>query len=138
MKLPIPMDMLLHGKAVEWERLEFKAGWNPQDVLHTLCAFANDFHNWGGGYILIGVDEKDGQPVLPPAGIPPGRIEGIQKEILELGHRLIPDYHPITRTRIAPSLWSSSRFIQPLQETFPPKPPRKSPGKSRPKRPKSV
>jgi ATP-dependent DNA helicase RecG len=95
MKLPIPMDMLLHGKAVEWERLEFKAGWNPQDVLHTLCAFANDFHNWGGGYILIGVDEKDGQPVLPPAGIHPGRIEGIQKEILELGHRLIPDYHPI-------------------------------------------
>jgi len=23
MKLPISMDMLLHGKAVEWERLEF-------------------------------------------------------------------------------------------------------------------
>jgi hypothetical protein len=44
MKLPIPIGTLLHGKAVEWERLEFKAGWNPLDVLHTVCAFANDFH----------------------------------------------------------------------------------------------
>ena len=43
MNLPISIDMLLHGKAVEWERLEFKAGWNPLDVLHTICAFANDF-----------------------------------------------------------------------------------------------
>ena len=35
MKLPIPIDMLLHGKAVEWERLELKAGWNPLDVLQA-------------------------------------------------------------------------------------------------------
>jgi ATP-dependent DNA helicase RecG len=48
MKLPISMAMLLHGKAVEWERLEFKAGWNPLNVLHTVCAFANDLHNLGG------------------------------------------------------------------------------------------
>jgi hypothetical protein len=36
---------------VEWERLEFKRGWNPEAVLHTLCAFANDFHNLGGGFV---------------------------------------------------------------------------------------
>ncbi|MFT5240346.1 MAG: hypothetical protein ACI9X0_001319 [Kiritimatiellia bacterium] len=48
-KLPISIDVLLHDKAVEWERLEFKAGWNPLDVLQTICAFANDFHNLGGG-----------------------------------------------------------------------------------------
>lgn len=29
MKLPIPIETLLHGKAVEWVRVEFKAGWNP-------------------------------------------------------------------------------------------------------------
>ncbi len=40
MKYPtIHIDHLLNGKAVEWERLEFKAGWNPLDVLHTVCAF---------------------------------------------------------------------------------------------------
>jgi len=28
--LPINIETLLHGKAVERERLEFKAGWNLQ------------------------------------------------------------------------------------------------------------
>lgn len=35
MPLPINIRELLRGKNVEWERLEFKAGWNPLDTLHT-------------------------------------------------------------------------------------------------------
>ncbi len=69
MNLPININQLLHGKAVEWERLEFKAGWNPEVILRSICAFANDFHNLGGGYIVVGIEEKDGQPVLPPKGV---------------------------------------------------------------------
>lgn len=96
MPLPININDLLHGKAVEWERLEFKQGWNPVDTLHTLCAFANDFHNLGGGYVVVGVAEKDGQPVLPPIGLKPSQLDAIQKEILNLGHSAIqPSYHPI-------------------------------------------
>jgi len=41
MKLPININDLLTARTVEWERLEFKRGWNPEAVLHTLCAFAN-------------------------------------------------------------------------------------------------
>ena len=59
MSLPINIHDLLRGKPVEWERLEFKEGWNPEAVLHTLCAFANDIHNLGGGYVLIGIAEHD-------------------------------------------------------------------------------
>ena len=44
-------------------------GWNPEDVLHTICAFANDIHNWGGGYIVVGVEEENGIPILPPIGV---------------------------------------------------------------------
>ena len=69
MALPLNIHDLLNGKPVEWERLEFKEGWNPEAVLHTLCAFANDIHNLGGGYIAIGISERDGRPVLPPAGL---------------------------------------------------------------------
>ena len=29
MPLPINIHELLRGKSVEWERLEFKEGWNP-------------------------------------------------------------------------------------------------------------
>ena len=48
MKLPININDLLTARTVEWERLEFKAGWNPKAVLHAMCAFANDFHKGMG------------------------------------------------------------------------------------------
>lgn len=97
LKLPIPLSDVLGGKSVEWERLEYKRGWNPEDVLHTICAFANDFHNLGGGYIVVGVEENNGRPVLPPAGIPVGSLDSIQKELLNLGHSALqPMYHPLS------------------------------------------
>jgi len=96
MPLPINIQELFTGRLVEWERLEFKEGWNPESILHTVCAFANDFHNWGGGYILLGVEEHSGQPVLPPKGLDAGQVDAIQKHMLELGHKAIqPSYHPI-------------------------------------------
>lgn len=95
MALPIHIPDLFTGTVVEWERLEFKEGWNPEPVLHTLCAFANDLHNWGGGYLLIGVAEQDGRPVLPPAGLSPNQLNRIQKEILSIANRMTPAYHPV-------------------------------------------
>jgi ATP-dependent DNA helicase RecG len=95
MKLPININDILSARVIEWERLEFKAGWNPVKVMKTMCAFANDFHNLGGGYIVIGVAEKDGQPELPPVGIPNNDIDTIQKQIVEIGYKIIPYYHPI-------------------------------------------
>lgn len=95
MSLPINITELLQGRAVEWERLEFKAGWNPLDVVQTVCAFANDINNWGGGYIVIGVAEKDGQAVLPPKGIPQRKLDSIQKELMNVCSQLRPAYYPM-------------------------------------------
>ncbi len=97
MALPINIQDLVHGNTIEWERLEFKRGWNPEDVLHSMCAFANDLNNWGGGYIIIGIAENEGQPILPPAGLQQNNLDTIQGEILELGHKIIPNYFPITQ-----------------------------------------
>lgn len=98
-KLPINFDDLLRQRTVEGERVEYKSDWNPEAVLHTACAFANDFHNLGGGYLIIGVEEKDGRPVLPPSGISSTRVDAIQKEILELGNSSMqPQYHPLAAT----------------------------------------
>ena len=95
--LPINIDSLLRRRTIESERVEYKAGWNPESVLHTLGAFANDFHNLGGGYVVLGVEERDGRPVLPPKGLDPDAIDGIQKEMLNLGNSAIqPLYHPLT------------------------------------------
>ncbi len=32
--------------------MEFWASWNPDATIRTLCAFANDFENLGGGYAV--------------------------------------------------------------------------------------
>ena len=69
MPLPININDLINGTTVEWERIEFKEGWNDLNILHTICAFANAFSNLGGGYVIIGIAEKDGKPILPPKGL---------------------------------------------------------------------
>ncbi|GAA4397114.1 hypothetical protein GCM10023187_06030 [Nibrella viscosa] len=97
MALPVNIENLVNGESVEWERLEFKAGWNPEEIVHTLCAFANDINNWGGGYIIIGVEEQDGRPVLPPVGLQPDQLDAIQKKIVELSHQLQPGYLPVVQ-----------------------------------------
>ena len=120
MNLPININDLFTAKTVEWERLEFKEGWNPEDVLRTLCAFANDFHNLGGGYIVLGVGEKNGLPVLPPAGLSVKDIDRIQKEVVALGHRLQPNYHPIMFPTVYQDkhilvLWAVAGLVRPYK-----------------------
>lgn len=96
MALPVNIQQLLTGRIAEWERLDFKKGWNPEDVMHTMCAFANDIHNWGGGYIVVGVEERDGTPILPPCGIDISEVDGIQKELVRLCNMIQPVVNIIT------------------------------------------
>ncbi|MGJ1261091.1 AlbA family DNA-binding domain-containing protein [Sphingobacterium spiritivorum] len=96
MALPVNINDLIHGTTVEWERIEFKSGWNDLDILQTICAFANDFSNLGGGYVIIGIAEKNGKPILPPKGLLPEQVNKIQSELLGLCKRwLNPEYTPI-------------------------------------------
>ena len=97
--LPVNLDALLHGRGVESERVEFKASWDehttgPQ-VLRTMCAFANDYHNLNGGYVVIGVAERAGRAVLPPTGLSANDVEEAQKWIRGNSNRLDPPYPPI-------------------------------------------
>ena len=97
--LLINLDALLHCRGVESERVEFKASWNPDttgvQVLRTICAFANDYHNLNGGYIVIGVEEREGRAVLPPVGLSAKDVEAAQKWIRGQCNRLDPPYPPI-------------------------------------------
>lgn len=95
MALTINIDELLHGNTVEWDRIELKKGWNPEDILHTLCAYANDINNWDGGFVIIGVEEENGKAKLPPVGLHVQELDAIQKKLIELGHKLSPVYVPV-------------------------------------------
>ncbi len=95
MALPVNIEELINGKTVEWERIEFRKGWNPERTIKTITAFANDFNNWSGGYIVIGIEEKNGRPVLPRKGLKLSQIDTIQKELNNLCRKITPNYFPI-------------------------------------------
>jgi ATP-dependent DNA helicase RecG len=103
--LPINIRDLLHFRGIEQTRVEFKKSWNPgptaAQIVKTLCAFANDFQNINGGYVVLGIEEENGRAILPPAGLDPAQIEQIQQEIrVKCKTRIDPEYQPLMSPEI--------------------------------------
>lgn len=120
MAIPITIDKLLNDNVVEWARIEFKEGWNPDSTLKTISAFANDIDNWGGGYIVIGIEEKDGKIVKPIKGIDVNDMDSIQKSILRFCKFLKPSYIPISEPvyyegKLLLLLWCPGGYDRPYQ-----------------------
>ena len=96
MALPINIEDLLRKQKIEGSRIEFKGGWNPDSIYHSICAFANDFDNIGGGYILVGVEEENGVAKRPVKGLPSNEIDGILKDMIGFNNKINPYYMPRT------------------------------------------
>lgn len=94
MALPININDLLSKNKIESNRIEFKKGWNPVAAYHSICAFANDFDNIGGGYIIIGVEEENGIAKRPVQGIPIEQLDAIQREMVGYNNLIEPYYAP--------------------------------------------
>ena len=95
MALPVNVSELLRQRVVESTRIEYKADWNPEPILHSIVAFANDFDNLGGGYIFIGVEEKNGRPRFPVKGLNAEEVDDIEKDILNKCNLIEPRYIPV-------------------------------------------
>ena len=95
MAIPTNIKTLLSGEVVEWARIEFKETWDAAASLKTICAFANDLDNWGGGYIVIGVEENNGRPVYPLMGVSTDKLDAYQKSIYAKCKLIRPAYSPI-------------------------------------------
>ncbi len=98
MPLPINIETLLNKQKIESNRIEFKKGWNPASVYHSICAFANDIDDLGGGYILVGVEEDrdTGMAMRPVCGVPIEKIEKIHREMVGFNNKIDPFYLPRT------------------------------------------
>lgn len=84
-KLPINLTNLLRQRTVEGERIEYKAEWNPDAIIRTVCAFDNDFENLSGGYVVIGQDcNAQGQAIFPTVGLADNQLDKIQRELTAL------------------------------------------------------
>ena len=93
MSLPINIKSLLWGRTIESGRIECKMGWNPERIVHTVCAFANDFENLGGGYIIIGVEDDDGR-IGDVVGLTDQEIVEIDRSLLNVCSLIEPHYVP--------------------------------------------
>lgn len=98
MALAININDLLNRQKIESNRIEFKKGWNPASIYHSVCAFANDFDDLGGGYIVVGVDtdEATGVAIRPVEGIPTEKIDGILQDMVGYNNKISPYYMPRT------------------------------------------
>ncbi|MDE7332477.1 MAG: ATP-binding protein [Lachnospiraceae bacterium] len=105
MELEIGIEDLLNKRKIESDRIEFKKGWNPDDIYHSVCAFANDYNNDGGGYIVVGVEEKNGVAVRPVIGIPENTLDKIQKEMISYNNMISPPYFPKVITSEVDERW---------------------------------
>ncbi len=101
--LPINLDDLIHARSVESVRREFKKTWSDQtldQVIRSICAFANDFFNLNGGYIVVGIEEREGLPVLPSEGLENQNLDRMQMEIRGHCRRIEPEYQPVMSPEI--------------------------------------
>lgn len=94
MALPINIEELLAKRKVESNRIEFKDGWNPVPIYRTICAFANDIDNLGGGYIIVGVEEINGIAQRPVKGLPIESLDKIQRQLVQFNTLMEPHYTP--------------------------------------------
>lgn len=91
MGIPTNIKTILNDDIVESVRVEFKEGWNPEPIMHTICAFANDIDNFYGGYIIIGINDS-----LNVVGFEPLAFDKLQKDIVKYCKKCLePEYLPV-------------------------------------------
>ncbi len=96
--LPFNLNDLINLRTIENHRVEFKATWDHKTtaaVVETVCAYANDLLNLNGGYIILGIEEQNGRPMLPPRGLKHEHLDKIQKEIYGACKSLLPEFQPL-------------------------------------------
>ena len=107
MALPVNVDQLINNQIVESNRREFKSGFNPDTIIRSICAFANDIDNIGGGYIIIGIEEENGVVKYPIKGIEAKEIDKTLQKLREYCHYIEPLYEPI----VEPVLYQNKHII---------------------------
>ena len=120
MAIPVDIDRIIRQRVVESSRIEYKADFNPDAVVRTICAFANDIDNMGGGYIVLGIEDDHGRPALPPKGLPADKVDGILRRLNECCHYIEPMYRPVAEPVMYEGkhlivVWASGGFSRPYR-----------------------
>ncbi|MDO4840390.1 MAG: ATP-binding protein [Desulfovibrionaceae bacterium] len=120
MSLPVSIEDLIKRRVTEDARIECQPSWDPEHVLHTICAFANDIGNDGGGYIVIGMEKENGMPKLPLTGLARETAGKIAREIPQICSLIEPQYMPAVEHSVCEGadilvLWIPGGNIRPYK-----------------------
>lgn len=97
MPLPTNFRNIINKDVVEQIRVECKKGWNPLEVIESVCSFANDIDNFGGGYIIIGAEFSKEEDRYCFYDFSKKQLDDIQKELTEYCLKAIkPQYVPVS------------------------------------------
>lgn len=88
----VNIGRLIGGLAVEGDRIEYHRDWDPEGILQTICAFANDLENIGGGYIIVGAASRE--DISHADGFDVSNLPEVEAELSELCGLLEPAYSP--------------------------------------------
>lgn len=116
MKLPTSIENILNENIVESERVEFKGSWNPEPILHSICAFANEDRDYFITTIFIHDGFEDEIKDRPRTDQEPTKLTDQEIKILEFckephSKKEIMEYMEYKHTRNFTLL-----YLKPLQE----------------------
>lgn len=101
MSLPINIHDLLRGSPVEWERLEFKAGWNTEERSLTKDSKDYDYYIRKGGSTIHAKGADETELMSLAATVPfDDRLDG-QARIEDLSRELMQDYLRLVGSELA-------------------------------------
>ena len=95
MAIPVNITELIKGNIVEPDRIEYMRDFDPDPVIRSICAFANDIDNTGGGYIVLGVEEENGALKFPLKGLEKDDLDHYLKKLREYCRYIEPLYEPV-------------------------------------------
>ena len=94
MAIPIRIGRLIGLGRAGSHLAEFMAEPEPSAILHTICAFANDILNAGGGYIVIGAEPVPETQDIRITGIAPDSADAMLLKVRKISRLIEPFYEP--------------------------------------------
>lgn len=98
MAIPIRIGRLIGLGRAGSDLTEFMAEPEPSALLHTICAFANDIRNAGGGYIVLGAEPVPETHDIRISGIAPDSAEALLRMVSGISRLIVPFYDPKAET----------------------------------------
>lgn len=98
MAIPIRIGRLIGLGRAGSDLTEFMAEPEPSALLHTICAFANDIRNAGGGYIVLGAEPVPETHDIRISGIAPDSAEALLGMVSGISRLIVPFYDPKAET----------------------------------------